>query len=303
MISSNLKKLAKSNGLTVAHGVAYGNLRGYAVTLSSVGQVSRLVIVTRFADPAGQVNLQSAVNGVNIRREYSVSSFLVDIQGVHVDFTGKPEKIQQFLNFFMPLLPQCGAYGANACPECGYEISDGGKWKLVNGVAYPVHPVCGEKLRAAMADQLQPTGSYLTGTLGALLGTVLGSIVWALILSFGFFASIAGLLIGFLAQKGYDLLHGRQGKLKVVILIVMVILGVLLGNFLGYFIVYAKDLMGVYDLGEIFAVVLEDLGNSAFRGEFLGNIVMGLLFAGLGVGSMLVQTGREVSEKKYIDLD
>ncbi len=303
MIKSNLKKLAQSNGLTVAHGVAYGNLRGYAVTLSSVAQVSRLVIVTRFADPTGQVNLQSAVNGVNIRREYSVSSFLVDTQGVHVDFTGKPEKIQQFLDFFMPLLPQCSAYGANACPECGYGITDGGKWKLVNGVAYPVHPACGEKIRAAMANQLQPSGSYLTGTLGALIGTVLGSIVWALILSFGFFVSIAGLLIGFLAQKGYDLLHGRQGKLKVVILIVMVILGVLIGNLLGYFIVYAKDMMGIYDVGEIFSTIFEDMENSAFQTEFLGNIAMGLLFAGLGVGSMLVQTGREVSEKKYIDLD
>ncbi len=308
MIQSKLKKLAANNGLTVAHGVAYGNLRGYAATLSSVSDGSQLVIVTRFADPEQPTALQGAVNQRNIFREFGVLNFRIGADGIHVDFNGSPEKIQQFLDFFMPLLPQHGASGVNVCPECGCEITDGGKWKLVNGVAYPVHPACGEKLRASMGSKTEPKGSYLTGTLGALLGSALGSVVWALVLCLGYVASIVGLLIGWLAQKFYNLFHGKQGKLKVVILIAVVILGVLLGTFLGYFGLFAKEIsesanarFEISDIPGMIFQLLED--NEEFRGGFIKDTAMGLIFAALGVSSMLVQTGRDVSQKKYIDLD
>jgi len=54
---------------------------------------------------------------------------------------------------------------------------------------------------------------------------------WAVVLNLGYVASLVGLLIGFLALKGYDLLKGKQGKGKVAILIVAIVFGVLLGTF------------------------------------------------------------------------
>lgn len=76
----------------------------------------------------------------------------------------------------------------------------------------------------------EPKGSVLLGLLGALLGALMGAAVWAVVGALGYIASIVGFLIAFLASKGYDLLRGRQGKIKVVVLILCVILAVIIGN-------------------------------------------------------------------------
>ena len=76
----------------------------------------------------------------------------------------------------------------------------------------------------------EPRGSVGMGILGAALGALIGAVVWALVGMAGYIVSAVGLLTAFLASKGYDLLHGRQGRIKVVVLLVCVILAVLLGT-------------------------------------------------------------------------
>ena len=51
MVSMGLKKLASENNMTVASGVAYGALHGYAATLSEGAGYKLLVITTKFTDP------------------------------------------------------------------------------------------------------------------------------------------------------------------------------------------------------------------------------------------------------------
>ena len=50
MIGSGLKKLAEENGMTVAHGVAYGNLGGFSATFSEGAGWKRIDFATRFLD-------------------------------------------------------------------------------------------------------------------------------------------------------------------------------------------------------------------------------------------------------------
>ena len=76
----------------------------------------------------------------------------------------------------------------------------------------------------------EPRGSVGMGILGAAIGALIGAVVWALVGMLGYIVSAVGLLTAFLASKGYDLLHGRQGRIKTVVLLVCVILAVLLGN-------------------------------------------------------------------------
>ncbi|MGN0971705.1 MAG: hypothetical protein ACI4OY_07085 [Aristaeellaceae bacterium] len=76
----------------------------------------------------------------------------------------------------------------------------------------------------------EPRGSVVMGILGASLGALIGAVIWALVGMAGYIVSLVGLLTAFLADKGYDLLHGRQGRIKPVVLLVCVILAVLLGN-------------------------------------------------------------------------
>ena len=123
----------------------------------------------------------------------------------------------------------------------------------------------------------------------------------------GYVASVVGLLIGFLALKGYDLLKGKQGKGKVAILIVVIILGVLLGTFAAEMftvITMINDGELNLEIAEapllVLAVLIED---PEYAGAVGGNALMGLLFAALGVFSLLKKAGKAVAGTKVKNLE
>lgn len=313
MIGSGLKKLAAENGMQVAHGVAYGSLKGYAATLSEGSGYKQIVITTKFTDPEKLQLLQGALNQKNLTREYRVQNLAFTPQGIQIVFTDNPgtmKKLQAFIDWFFPLLTEHAALPSNVCMECGSQVS-GGCWKLIDGVAYYMHETCAEKLRQNIAVEdeerkREAGGSYGTGLIGALLGGAIGAVLWAIVLNMGYVASVVGLAIGWLADKGYSLLKGKQGKAKVAILIIAIIFGVLLGNFLAdTFTLVSMINAGEADItyGEIPLLILALLlSDGEYLAGTLGNILTGLLFAGLGVFALLKKAGKEVADTKFVDL-
>lgn len=315
MIGSGLKKLANENGMKVAKGVGYGSLRGYAATLSEGSGFKQIVLTTKFAESAKLQELQNKVNGRNIQRELRVRSLTFAPNGICIVFNDNPgtmKKINAFIEWFWPLLDEAGASKWDVCTECGTSVT-GGCWKLIDGIAYYLHPSCAEKAQREIGEEEQArkdadTGNYLTGTIGAFLGAAVGSVLWAVVLYMGYVASVVGLAIGFLAEKGYNLLKGRQGKAKVFILILAIIFGVLLGNFASDAITLATMIsggelpgFGYVDIPALIVVLL--LGEAEYLSATIGNILMGLLFAALGVFSLLKKAGRAVSGSKVVDLE
>ena len=315
MIGSGLKKFAAENGLRVAKGVAYGNLRGFAATLSEGSGYKQIVITTKFADPNKLQELQAAVNQKNIAREYRVQRLDFGVDGIRIvfgDTVGTMKKIAAFVDWFFPMLHVYGVQGAELCGECGGQLT-GGCWKLINGVAYHMHESCAEHVRGQIASdnesrKLESEGSYVTGLFGALLGAAIGAVVWALVLNAGYVASLVGLLIGWLAEKGYNLLKGKQSKGKVVILAVAVVLGVVMGTFaadvmtLVQLINETEGMMMTYgDIPQFLLMLLQE--DAEYAAAVATNIGTGLLFAGLGVFALLRKTGAEVADQKFVDLD
>ncbi|MBQ8835305.1 MAG: hypothetical protein IJ001_10370 [Oscillospiraceae bacterium] len=313
MVGSAFKKLAAENGMTVAKGVAYGSLRGFAVTLSEGSGYKQIVFTTKFTDPAGKGRLLDLINSTDLKKQYRVLNLNLAPNAVQVVFHDNPgtmKKIMAFLDWFIPLLQEHSATGVNICTECGCEIT-AGQWVLINGIAYHLHDSCAQKAErevdAENTQRAEAGGSYLTGTIGALLGATLGAVVWGLVLYSGYVASIVGLVIGFLAEKGYDLLKGKQGKAKVLILILAIVFGVLLGTFAADAITLAEmmssgELRG-FELTDIpafiFFMLLEE---PEYRSVTLQNVGMGLLFAALGVFALLRNTGKAVADTKYTRL-
>lgn len=307
MIGSGLKKLAKANGMTVGNGIAYGALQGFATALFEGAGYKQINISTKFPSPEQQVLLQNAVNAVDLQKQYRVQNLGISDKGISVVFMDNPgtmKKIEAFVEWFYPLLKTYEATGYQVCMDCGSDVT-AGSWYLIGGFACYLHDSCADRIAGAMEQQEQErkdsdTGSYVQGLLGALLGAVLGSIVWGLVLSLGYVASLVGLLIGWLAEKGYTLLHGKQGKGKVWILLLSVVVGVALGTFLPS----VFELVGMMNAGElpgfgygdipslILLVLQED---SEYAGAIMGNGVMGLLFALLGSFGLLRKTGKEVT--------
>lgn len=311
MIGSALKKFAQNNGLKVAHGVAYGSFRGYAATLSEGNGFKSIVLNTKFSDPLQLQELQQKLNAVDLKKEYRVNQLQFETDGVVIVFLDNPgtmKKLEAFCDWFFPQLDLSTASKADICSECGQQVI-GGVWKLVNGVAFYMHSGCAEHLKAELAEEKQTVkpGSYLTGTVGALIGSALGAVVWALVLSGGYLASIVGLLIGFLADKGYDLLKGKQGKGKIAILILAVIFGVVAGTFAADAIALAQMIAGgelpgftVANIPQMIVLLLQS--EPEYASATARNILSGLLFAALGVAALLIRKGKEVSGTSMIDL-
>ena len=317
MIGKALKKLAAENNMTVANGVAYGSLRGYAATLCEGSGWKRIDFSVRFSDPARKMEFLDATGGLGdkqLYKLYRVNHLGVSEKVISVIFHDNPgtmKKIMAFLDWFIPMFDAYGASKADICAECGLEASDN-CWIMVDGVCHHVHNACGEKVQRLIEDENQRekeerTGSYLSGALGAFLGAALGAVVWALVLFAGYVASIVGLLIGFLAQKGYDLLKGKQGKGKVVILILAILFGVLAGTLA----VEVVTLVGMINAGELPGIVVGDIPAlmltmfieaPEYLRATLANIGLGMLFAGLGVFSMLRRTSKEVADTKFVKL-
>lgn len=311
MIGSALKKLAKENGMTVYGGVAYGSLQGFAATLSEGSGYKKIDFAVNFPNPAGRVALTDLLNGCNLRKDYRVLNLAIDAKSIQVTFhdtVGTMKKIRAFLVWFLPLLEKHGASHADVCAECGMSL-DSIHWAQVNGICYPFHETCAQRVQSEVeADNTrrseEDTGNYLTGTVGALVGAIIGAVVWALVLNAGYVASLVGLLIGWLADKGYNLCKGRQGKAKVVILIVAIILGVVLGT-LGADVMTLAQMMAEgqlpgFTFGDIPVFILALLAEDAeYRTATISNMGMGLLFAALGVFFILRQTAKEVAGGRF----
>ncbi|MGN0793433.1 MAG: hypothetical protein ACI4MG_03040 [Aristaeellaceae bacterium] len=88
---------------------------------------------------------------------------------------------------------------------------------------------------SGMYGQEENQGSIGKGLIGALLGAIIGALLWGVvgILTQRVFA-LLGLALGFIIAKGYDLLKGREGAAKIVIISLCVILAVVLGEAVYY---------------------------------------------------------------------
>lgn len=83
---------------------------------------------------------------------------------------------------------------------------------------------------AYVQETAEKKGSIVGGIIGALIGAAIGAVLWTIVGMLGYIASIIGFVIAFLASKGYDLLKGRQGVIKMIVLIVCVVLAVCAGT-------------------------------------------------------------------------
>ena len=314
MVGSGLKKLAQEYGMQVKYGVAYGGMEGFATTFSEGNGYKQIMITTTFGQAGGGDTLQAILNTRNISREFRVQKLNIAPNGIHIVFHDNPgtmKKIREFLTWFLPKLKDSSATGYQICTECGCQIAEG-QWVLINNVAFYMHDSCAQAAERNITEEEDAAkradmGSYATGTFGALGGAAIGAVVWAIVLNMGYVASIIGLLIGWLAEKGYNLFRGKQGKAKVFILIVAIILGVLLGTFTADVMTLVSMINGgelpgiVYGdiLPLIFYMLVED---AEYAGATMSNILMGLLFAALGVFALLRKTNKDVSGTKFIYL-
>lgn len=311
MVGSALKKYAKSHNMKVNGGFAYGIVQGYAISMCDGANVKCLNVDTKFPDEEARTQFESAWHQAGNGADYRVQSMDItpeQIRIVFADLPGTMDKIGSFIDWFLPFLRQYRASDATVCSACGGMFTGEGKWVVVGDTARYMHESCVESLNRQLQEDGEAAeeaskGSYATGFVGALIGGLVGAVIWGFILKLGFVAGLVGLVIGFLAEKGYTLLKGKVGKGKVVILIAVIVIAVIVGTVFGLYLQLldaAREVAPNMKASEVVRLVWDadpEL-REAFVGDAVKNGLIGLLFAGLGSFGTIAKSAGETKSKK-----
>ena len=162
----------------------------------------------------------------DVVRPFKVSVSQLAENGVRLSFPKKwanGETLDTVLSKASDLLRNNGLSGVSECPICGTQNCD----ILLNwkGFYRPAHQSCVQSTLSSGVETAKnkiQNGSYLTGTLGALVGSFLGAIPSFLSIWFG--NSVFALLFTLIplgAYFGYKLARGKMTRLVTVITIVV----------------------------------------------------------------------------------
>lgn len=315
MLGPEMKELAQAHSLTLDYNIAYGDLHGYAVTLSEGADYKLIAITTKFTDPDRRQELKALVRERQRMKEFRIQEITFSDAGIVIQFGRKSMKqLLAFVDWFFPLLPKYTACGVHTCGHCGRDLGGKGDWKLINGAAYHLHTNCAKKIQEeARQQQLRrqeqaQSGSHLNGFLGALAGGFVGVLPWVLLLNQGLRIFPAAALTGLLAAVGYKVVRGGGGNQKTAILTVVTTLCALVGTLLVDVLAMAQLIgageMPYYGYHNIPSLILYLLQvDSGYRTTTLVNLGMAVLFALLGLGAFALWQRREEKPADIRDLE
>ena len=305
MIGMLFQQVANQYGLKTSQGVAYGTLQGYPVTfLDGIG-CHRIMVTTRFATPSQKDALMDIVNAQDLKGLYNLKTLQIAKKVIHIKFRQGADimdRVNAFVEWFFPLLEQNGASKATICPQCQEAMTDEeAQWILRDGaVAFRMHTHCAEELKNSLAISSSTSGSLVKGIGGALLGALVGSLLWVIFQYFTFYAPAAGLICGWLSVFLYRKWGGKTGFLQYPVVIVCSVLGIGLG-------VMLAEVPALLQLGagwNVFGVFFENMQtNYGYMSGIWGNLSMGLILGALGMFFSLKSAARKDADYVITDLE
>ncbi len=145
-------------------------------------------------------------------------------------------------------------------------------------------------------DIKEPEGNIITGIIGAFFGAIMGAAFFAVVSYVGYFSSWVAILTVFCVRKGYDLLHGRKGKIRTAIIVIFMLLSVVFGTLAGEAVILREgfheemDTLPVFDQALLRRIYPDDLSylmvcfrESDIQLDLLKKLVLGLIFSLLGI--------------------
>ncbi len=330
MATNFWRKLSQETGLHFEDKRIFGWVDGYHVTFTMVlGMMFRFQVYLPANQALGQEADQEALQKSALLRaeavrvleaaakEYKLNrtASLTGEQFAAIEFRTTNKAIKQMGQFIRRAVAGIAGLGipsVKACSHCGQIMESGEVPVRIKDDVFPMHDNCAEEAIRQQAWLGEPKkGSLPLGILGAAAAAILGAIPWAVVFAMGYMASLVGILIGFMVSRGYDLTHGRQGRVKIVIVLLFVLLSVALGQVAG----------GSYQLSEYYDEVQSELksyeemmytktealvfywtedlwASPQAMQEELGNFGTGVFFALLGCSGMFMQMARDTAAKK-----
>jgi hypothetical protein len=188
------------------------------------------------------------------------------------------------------ILSICHEFGVESiCQLCKENMPDA--YYNYNGQIIPGCTECISKINLLKEETISTNPkSYVMGSIGALIGALLGSTVWIIIGLIGFYASIGGVAISYASFTGYTKLGGKGNKVSIIIITISVLIAVVFAELVGLgieIVKYARQEDLRLSIVQTVQIIFEILKNGEDIGEIIRNMLVGLLFAGLGSWGLL----------------
>lgn len=305
MVGIPLKKLAETLGFENKNGRVFGDYKGYSVTLMDGMGYKRIFIGIclskddpRWNQILGFIETNRKENRI---KGYAIHPSHIDIKLENV--TGTNKHLEEFLDKAVKMLEEAGIPGNTVCWYCRNQFMEERPNKVqLDEAIIPMHSACVERFRDdvdyASREFNKEQKNYIQGFFGALIGGLVGTIPWIIVYLLGYFVGYLGLIIGFAAKKGYEILGGRPGKAKPWIVVIIVIFSVLVGQFIAeniHLYLYLKD--EGYDGIPILRLpgfVIELLKyEKEYQKAVFTNVGIGLVFAFLGIFNLFRELKKE----------
>ncbi|NCC86995.1 MAG: hypothetical protein EOM05_03880 [Clostridia bacterium] len=304
MIRQGLKKYAQELGFKVGGGVAYGVYKQYLLTLKEGSNWKAVAFSVDLTDEAVKSELQDALSITSFDKRLGVRSVSINHAVFEVVFKDTFKTISKMSDAIEIIIEKMAAIGVKSMESCSYcweSLFEGdNKAVLICGKVFSMHSACVRKYEDEVrenAEAAKNEGNVLKGIIGATIGAIVGAIPWAVAFYFGWFVGWLGFLIGIAAQKGYELFKGRETKVKGVVILIVSLLIVVFAEYSTYLFSWWYEFstdpeLVVYNLSftEIFHFLNSSIAEDAeIKRTVIGDILMGWLFAGLGVLSTIRQ--------------
>lgn len=291
MLSNKLCRQLLNGNMTDHKQYISGTCRGFYVTVNTTGNGMFSFQISAHSDnDPGNVALRSFVES---RKSVTKQIQSVSVNDNYITIVSTraflAKKIPEHLNeAIMPIID----YLANncyvsGCMQCGTQYTQVDCYNI-NGAHRYLCSNCAGRIEESLFDRkqdiLSKKSNLIPGIVGALLGSLIGCVVYFLIWQIGYVAAIAGLITAVCTFKGYEMFGGVIDKKGVIACVIVIIFSVFLANQS----VWAYEIYKAfkeYDVGffECFRAVNEIVSESSeLNGQYYMNLVMAYLMTALG---------------------
>ena len=328
-----LDVIAKEYGLNKKMLYIYGDLKGYAVVIkdSLENYATKLYVTFTMQMTTEQKEaikkvledfdreeekkkfFSSESKGVNLFKVYSIENYWFYDDSIQFKFMATSQKFKErffeFVDWFVSILEKSKIMKTDHCSICGTEIEKDKDWFLVDYKVYHAHEKCVNYLNEKNeieneTAEKESDGTYLQGIVGAIIGGLLGSLIYIYVGAYirYLYVFILTTFISIGAVFGYNKLNGKRTRNKRKILLIVTLSIMLIAEMSRVVIIVINEIIKYYGelipIKHIFETVMYVITEGGEYRFMIMNIVFGSVFVIFGVIGYLKSGVGELNKLK-----
>ncbi len=293
-MSAVLKNIGNTYSMNIEKGYIWGLVNDYLLMVDETTSYKRISICISLEEDDKRREILADYIKTN-KAYFKITNFKIDETYISLYFhytVGLKKRMIEFISEFLKKLRENEVPNANVCCACLKQDKQKLKHIKTEDAVLCMHQNCFDSFSQQIDKNVESfkeeNKNHITGAIGAVLGGLLGTIPWIIAFMAGYFVGWLGLLIGMAANKGYSLFKGKNSKLTPFIIIIVVIICVFTAQVLSEYLSLNSYLVENYEekysISEMTELIVNVFEQSAeYRQEVITNLLLGLLFAGLGI--------------------